>query len=156
MWAGGVRVIILDQDQRILMVRQHHQERYVWTVPGGAIEPGETSLDAAVREVQEETGLTVAIDRMIWHVEQVVPGKEPRFVNIFLATALGGSIKVGTDPERSDDGQVIEEVRYLSREELAEADGLYPDYLKDELWEILKNEKNSHNPFKIREDIQKK
>jgi 8-oxo-dGTP diphosphatase len=156
MWAGGVRVIILDKDQRILMVRQHHQERYVWTVPGGAIEPGETSLDAAVREVKEETGLTVAIDRMIWHVEQVVPGKEPRFVNIFLATALGGTIKVGTDPERSVDGQVIEEVRYLSREELAEAEGLYPDYLKDELWEILEKEKNCHNPFKIREDMQKK
>ncbi len=150
MWAGGVRVIILDREQRILMVRQHHQERYVWTVPGGAIEPGETSVDAAVREVKEETGLTVAIDKMIWHVEQVVPGKEPRFVNIFLATALGGFIKVGTDPERSDDGQVIEEVRYLSREELAGADGLYPDYLKDEIWEILEKEKNCHNPFKIR------
>jgi len=143
-------VIILDRDQRILMVRQHHQERYVWTVPGGAIEPGETSLDAAVREVKEETGLDVAIDRMIWHVEQVVPGKAPRFVNIFLATALGGSVGVGTDPERSDDGQVIEEVRYLSREELAGADGLYPDYLKDELWDILEKEQSSHNPFKIR------
>ncbi len=150
MWAGGVRVIILDQDRKILMIRQHHQERYVWTVPGGAIEQGETSLDAAIREVKEETGLDVAIDKMIWHAEQVVPGKEPRFVNIFLATALGGSIKVGTDPERSDDGQVIEEVRYLSREELAQADGLYPDYLKDELWEILEKEQNCHNPFKIR------
>jgi 8-oxo-dGTP diphosphatase len=57
---------------------------------------------------------------------------------------------VGTDPERSDDGQVIEEVRYLSREELAGADGLYPDYLKDELWDILEKEKKCHNPFKIR------
>lgn len=150
MWAGGVRVIVLDRDQRILMVRQHHQERYVWTVPGGAIEPGETSLDAAVREVKEETGLDVSIDRMIWHVEQVVPGKEPRFVNIFLATALGGSVMVGTDPERSDDGQVIEEVRYLSREELNGAEGLYPDYLKDELWEILEKENDCHNPFKLR------
>lgn len=156
MWAGGVRVIILDQDQRVLMIRQHHVERHVWTVPGGAIEPGETSLDAAVREVKEETGLDVAIDKMIWHVEQLVPGNEPRFVNIFLATALGGNVEVGTDPERSDDGQVIEEVRYLSREELAEVDGLYPDYLKDELWDILETENDSHNPFKIRQETQKK
>ena len=150
MWAGGVRVIVLDRDQRILMVRQHHQERTVWTVPGGAIEPGETSLDAAIREVKEETGLDVVIDRMIWHVEQIIPGKEPRFVNIFLATAQGGSLAMGTDPERSEDGQVIEEVRYMSREELAGADGLYPDYLRDELWDVLEKEQGGHNPFKIR------
>lgn len=150
MWAGGVRVIVLDQDQRILMVRQHHQERYVWTVPGGAIEPGETSLEAAAREVKEETGLTVAIGRMIWHVEQLLPGKEPRFVNIFLAEVVSGSVEVGTDPERSDDGQVIEEVCFMSEKELAGLDGLYPEYLRDELWSILQKEADSHNPFKIR------
>lgn len=150
MWAGGVRVIILDSDNRILMVRQHHQERYVWTVPGGAIEPGETSMDAAVREVKEETGLDVAIDRMIWHVEQLLEGKEPRFVNIFLATVVGGSPCVGSDPERGDDDQVIEEIRFMSKSELAEADGLYPAYLKDELWDILDQEQGTHNPFKVR------
>jgi len=150
MWAGGVRVIILDSENRILMVRQHHQERYVWTVPGGAIEPGETSMDAAVREVKEETGLDVAIDRMIWHVEQLVADKQPRFVNIFLAKTTGGSPCVGSDPERGDDDQVIEEIRFMSKAELAEADGLYPAYLKDELWDILENEHGAHNPFKVR------
>jgi ADP-ribose pyrophosphatase YjhB (NUDIX family) len=150
MWAGGVRVVILDSEQRILMIRQHHSERYVWTVPGGAIEPGENAVDAAIREVREETGLQVAIDRMLWHVEQVVPGKDPRFVNVFLAYPTGGSLRIGTDPERDQDSQVIEEVRYLSRSELMEADGLYPEFLKDELWEILEREKSVHNPFKIR------
>jgi 8-oxo-dGTP diphosphatase len=150
MWAGGVRVIILDSENRILMVRQHHQERYVWTVPGGAIEQGETSADAAVREVKEETGLDVSIERLVWHVEQLLPGKEPRFVNIFLAGITGGSPSVGTDPERGHEDQVIEEVRFMSKEELAEADGLYPAYLKDELWEILENEQGTHDPFKVR------
>jgi hypothetical protein len=55
MWAGGVRVIILDRDQRILMVRQHHQERYVGLYPV-APSAGETSLKHG-REVKEETGL---------------------------------------------------------------------------------------------------
>lgn len=150
MWAGGVRVIVLDDENRILMVRQHHQERYVWTVPGGAIEPGETSVDAAVREVKEETGLDVAVDRMIWHVEQLLEGKEPRFVNIFLAAVTGGSLSVGTDPERQEDDQVIEEVRFMSKSDLAQADGLYPTYLKDELWDILEKEAGTHNPFKVR------
>lgn len=150
MWAGGVRVIVLDNENRILMVRQHHQERHVWTVPGGGIEPGETSMDAAVREVKEETGLDVAIGRMLWHVEQLLEGKGPRFVNIFLATVIGGSPALGSDPERSDDEQVIEEVRFMSKAELAETDGLYPSYLKDELWDILEKEVGTHNPFKVR------
>lgn len=143
-------MIVLDDENRILMVRQHHQERYVWTVPGGAIEPGETSVDAAVREVKEETGLDVAVDRMIWHVEQLLEGKEPRFVNIFLAAVTGGSLSVGTDPERQEDDQVIEEVRFMSKSDLAQADGLYPTYLKDELWDILEKEAGTHNPFKVR------
>ena len=153
MWAGGVRIIVLDRDQRILMVRQHHQERYVWTVPGGAIEPGETSMEAAAREVKEETGLSVDVGRMIWHVEQLLPGKDPRFVNIFLATVLGGDVVVGSDPERSDECQVIEEVRFMTEEELAGLEGLYPAYLRDELWHILENANDSHNPFKIRKEI---
>lgn len=150
MWAGGVRVIVLDREQKILMVRQHHQERHVWTVPGGGIEPGETSMEAAAREVKEETGLDVSVGRMIWHVEQLLPEKEPRFVNIFLASVLGGSAAVGSDPERSDDGQVIEEVRFMTKEEMAGLAGLYPEYLRDELWDILQKEQTGHNPFKIR------
>ncbi len=150
MWAGGVRAIILDQNNRVLMIRQQHQERQVWTVPGGAIELGETSEEAAIREVKEETGLDVIIGKMIWHVEQLIPGKEPRFVNLFLASVVGGSLRMGRDPERGDDGQVIREVRYMSRQELNKIEGLYPVYLKDELWKIIDDETDSHNPFKIR------
>ena len=42
MWTGGVRVIVLDDENRILMVRQDHPERSVWMVPGGGIEDGES------------------------------------------------------------------------------------------------------------------
>jgi hypothetical protein len=61
---------------------------------------------------------------MIWHVAWCPARSLVR--KYFSSHIPSGSIKVGTDPERSDDGQVIEEVRYLSREELAGADGLYP------------------------------
>ena len=40
MWTGGVRVIIENDEQKILMVKQEHPERTVWMVPGGGIEEG--------------------------------------------------------------------------------------------------------------------
>ena len=37
MWVGGVRVIVFDDDDRLLMIRQHHEDRDIWMVPGGGI-----------------------------------------------------------------------------------------------------------------------
>ena len=67
MWIGGVRVIVMDDKNRMLMVCQHHEDRDIWMVPGGGIEEGESSLEAAVREVDEETGLDVKIEKLLWH-----------------------------------------------------------------------------------------
>ena len=69
MWIGGVRVIILNEENKMLMVKQHHEGKDIWMVPGGGIEDGESSFEAAEREVFEETGIKVKTDRLIWHVE---------------------------------------------------------------------------------------
>ncbi|MEG2200108.1 MAG: NUDIX hydrolase, partial [Anaerovorax sp.] len=83
MWIGGVRVIIRNGDGKILMVRQSHEGRSIWMAPGGGIEAGETSAEAAVREVKEETGLDIKIGNLLWHVEDVTPERGQRFVNFF-------------------------------------------------------------------------
>lgn len=88
MWIGGVRVIVMDDKNRMLMVCQHHEERDIWMVPGGGIEEGESSLEAAVREVDEETGLDVQIEKLLWHVEEVSE-RGQRFVNFFLGRMTG-------------------------------------------------------------------
>ena len=49
-------VVIAREGGRLLWCR--HQERQTWEIPGGHIEPGETALEAAARELQEETGAT--------------------------------------------------------------------------------------------------
>ncbi|MHA7133085.1 NUDIX hydrolase [Oerskovia turbata] len=56
----GARVLLLDDADRVLLARGHdtdQPERSWWFTIGGGIEPGESDLDAAVREVHEETGL---------------------------------------------------------------------------------------------------
>lgn len=152
MWLGGVRVIMLDPENRILMLKQHHEGRDVWMVPGGAIEEGENAQEAAIREVMEETGLKASIKGMIWHVEEVSEERGQRFVNFFLAEADGGSLGLGMDPERADGEQVMRELRYMSREEIEKLDTLYPDYLKDEFWEFFRRieEIKNYNVFKVR------
>lgn len=60
---AGVGVIVSDGLGRVLLERRSDNGR--WGLPGGAVEPGETWAEAAVRETLEETGLTVRIGFLV-------------------------------------------------------------------------------------------
>jgi len=150
MWAGGVRVAVIDDNGRVLFVKHRYENegREIWMLPGGAIEDGETSRDAAIREVLEETGLIVSVGRLLWHVEEA-GDRGQRFVNFFSANVIGGRPELGKDPELGE-SQVLEEIAFFTREETASVGNLYPDWLKEELWEALETE-NAPETFKIRQ-----
>ena len=151
MWTGGVRAIVLDQNQRMLLVRQHHDDKDIWMVPGGGIEEGESAAEAAIREVKEETDLDIGLDGLLWHVEEVSE-RGQRFVNFFMGHLKDSSQvpELGWDPELTADSQVLREVTFLDREEMQNLPILYPEYLKDEFWELLDSGKLQYNAFRMR------
>ena len=57
------RVVIFDQDRNIMLLKTHFDPEVQlparWITPGGGIDDGETTLQAAIRELREETGLIV-------------------------------------------------------------------------------------------------
>ncbi len=55
-----VGAIVRDEAGRLLLIQRGHDPGAgLWSLPGGRIEPGETDEQALVREMREETGLTV-------------------------------------------------------------------------------------------------
>lgn len=148
MWTGGARVIIVNSEGKILLVRQNHEGRSIWMPPGGASEEGETTRDTAIREIMEETGLIVSIVRLLWTVEEVSEARGQRFVNFFLGTIIGGKEELGEDPELGEN-QVLEEMKFFSKEEFDSLELLYPDFLHEKIWEELAD-LDSNDPYIIR------
>ena len=80
-----------------------------------------------------------------------------RFVNFFLAkpeaSSRGAAPKLGTDPEFGPDEQVLDDVRFMSAEELAALENVYPERLKDELWEKLADGSLEYDAFRRRDGL---
>lgn len=58
----SVAVLVWDDDGRLLLVRE--AETGLWQTIGGSVEPDESPVEAAVREAQEEAGVSVQIERI--------------------------------------------------------------------------------------------
>ena len=87
--------LVFDEEGRVLLIRH---PRRGWTYPGGMVEQGETLLQAAAREIREESGVTAEIGELVAVASNVAkrPGyngvKEiPTVVKfVFLARAVSG------------------------------------------------------------------
>jgi 8-oxo-dGTP pyrophosphatase MutT (NUDIX family) len=68
----AARVLLLDGDLRVLLVRFRYHGRIWWAAPGGGLQDGETHEDAARREVAEETGFELGeLGPWVWTREHI-------------------------------------------------------------------------------------
>lgn len=96
----GVTILVFDDEGRILLNRRSDTGR--WAVLGGIVEPGEQPAHAAVREVLEETGVRVEVQRVVavrTSDEVVYPnGDRAQYLDIvFRCRAVGGEARVADD-----------------------------------------------------------
>ena len=93
-----VGAVVTDGQGRLLMIKRGHEPGAgLWSIPGGRIEPGEADAEALVREMLEETGLTVQVGRLIGGVRR--PGLDGTVIDIrdYAATVIGGTLRPGDD-----------------------------------------------------------
>lgn len=63
-FTAGVVAILLDSNGRVVLFRHTYRHRYPWGPPGGFLRQGEPPEEALVREVREESGLRVRVERL--------------------------------------------------------------------------------------------
>jgi len=108
--------VIVEGDAVLLVRRGVEPFRGSWGLPGGAVELGETVVEALRREVREETNLEVEVGRFVSYKDAV--GRDPAtgrirhhyVIMFFTARRVGGELRAASDAA---------EVRWVRRDELA-------------------------------------
>ena len=93
-----VGAVATDEQGRLLMIKRGHEPGAgLWSIPGGRIEPGETDAEALVREMLEETSLTVAVGQLLGRVQR--PFLDGAVIDIrdYAVTVTGGTLRPGDD-----------------------------------------------------------
>ena len=111
----GVGAIVIERGRVVLVKRGHAPLAGEWSIPGGALEVGETLREAVVREVLEETGIAVEPSELLGVYDRVLRDTDGRtlyhYVLIdFLCRRLDG------EPRASGDA---EEARWFTKHEVA-------------------------------------
>jgi 8-oxo-dGTP diphosphatase len=100
---AGVGAVITNSAGQVALVRRGSAPREgQWSIPGGRIEWGETIEEALLREIMEETGLTVKLERLIDVVDFIARDASGAVTGHYVlmdfkAAQLSGELRAGSD-----------------------------------------------------------
>ena len=98
----GVGAVIVDQGRVVLIKRRFEPLAGRWSLPGGAVDVGETLVECVAREMLEETGLVVEVGPVVEVFDRIVRDGDGRvqfhYVLVdYLCRPTGGSLRAGSD-----------------------------------------------------------
>lgn len=100
LWLPGVIGIVFDDEGRVLLGQR--SDSGTWTLITGMLDPGEQPAQGLVREILEETGVSVEVESLIDvradRPVEFVNGDRVQFLSLtFRCRSVGGTAKVGDD-----------------------------------------------------------
>lgn len=120
----GVGVVVVDDLGRLLLVRRGvGPGKGLWALPAGFVDAGEDPRAAAAREALEETGLEVAVGRVVDAYPGAPAGRGgASFFLAFEATVVGGALQAADDAldARFFDGGDLPELAFPSTRDAAD------------------------------------
>ena len=98
----GIGGIIVHEGRVVLVKRRFEPLAGQWSIPGGAVETGETLEACLIREMTEETGFVVEVGPVVEVLDRITRDEEGRvlyhFVLIdYLCRPIGGELRAGSD-----------------------------------------------------------
>jgi 8-oxo-dGTP diphosphatase len=110
--------IYKEDEKKILMVNNQGGS---WSLPGGAVEQGETLEQAVIRETKEETGLTIEVEKIVAVNEAIFKEKGHHALFItFKAKIVDGEISI-------QDKDEISEIKWVDIQTANELMPYHPD-----------------------------
>jgi 8-oxo-dGTP diphosphatase len=103
----GVGAVVIDQGKVLLVRRSQAPLKGEWSLPGGALELGETLQQGVVREIFEETGLVVVPIGIVEILDRITQNEESNRVQYhyvlidFACRVTGGVLNVGSDADEA-------------------------------------------------------
>ena len=95
----GVKVMLFNDAQELLLIRNGYGDSNVFLLPGGGVSRGESPQAAAIREVREELGVSIEDVEPFWTYESGAEGKRDT-IHVFKAKTR--------DRVQIDDREVLE------------------------------------------------
>lgn len=137
-----VSQVCVKKDNKILMVQENKSGvKGKWNMPAGKLENDESIIDAAIREVKEETNIDVKINGLV-AIQETVSDLGQLIIMYFLGEYISGDI--------SFDGKEIADVKWMtSKEILSIKDNIRGKETIEEILSLVKKKAISLDRIKI-------